>query len=124
MNLEGYGLASREYVMAPHLNASNRLYGGQLMAWLDTAGAMVARQHMKTKNIVTKKFGEIVFDAPGLIGDIIEIWYKVTKEGNTSLTLDCVAVVHRDDDELVMICHCEVVFVALDENGRPTPWKK
>lgn len=92
------------------------------MAWLDVGAAMVARRHMKAKSIVTKKFSEMVFEAPGLLGDIIEVWCKVSREGITSLTLDCVAVVHRDDDVLTTIGHCEVVFVAIDDEGRPTPW--
>ncbi len=134
-DLTGYVLATREYVMAPHLNASNKLFGGQLMSWLDVGASMVARQHMQKNNVVTKKFSEMIFDEPGHLGDIVEIWCKVGREGLTSLTLDCIAVVrplraafsataHRYQSSLTMIGHCEVVFVSLNEEGRPTPWKK
>src|SRR3989442_1451242 len=49
--------ASRRLVMYPDLNAAGRLFGGQLMGWLDEATAQVAARIMGTKNLVTKKFG-------------------------------------------------------------------
>lgn len=124
MNLEEYTLSTREYIMAADLNASNKLFGGRLLSWIDTGAAIVSRKVMGTRNIVTKKFSEMVFNAPGQLGDIVEIWCKVAKEGNTSLTLECVAVVDRIEGETTIIGQCEVVMVALNTDGRPTPWQK
>jgi acyl-CoA hydrolase len=125
--LQGYTLASRNTVMYPHLNAAGRLFGGQLMSWIDEGTAIVARQIMGTRNIVTRKFGEIVFDAPGLLGDVVEIWCRPEKLGRTSLTMDCRVVVQRGAvaaAELEAIGRSSVVYVALDEAGRPFPWRR
>ncbi len=117
--------ASRRLVMYSDLNSAGRLFGGQLMAWLDEATAQVAARVMRTQNLVTKKFGEVVFDHPGKLGDSVEIWCRVAKEGTTSLTLDCRVLVRKVSPEsLHQICHSTVVYVALDETGRPAAWRK
>ena len=124
MEDQDYVLANRRLVMLTDLNAAGRLFGGRLMAWVDEATAMVAMRIMGTRQIVTKKFGEFIFDAPGVAGDFIEIWCRPLREGNTSLTLDCRVTV-RDvrENTARQICSSNVVFVALDEEGRPRRWK-
>lgn len=123
--LEDYELAGRKIVMYPDLNFSGRLFGGQLMSWIDEAMATMAMTLMGTKNVVTKKFGEIVFDAPGLLGDVVEIWCTPVKEGSTSVTMDCRVVVSRGEPpKLEQISSSTVVYVALDAGGSPSPWRK
>ena len=120
---QGYTLATRQIVMYPDLNAAGRLFGGQMLSWMDEATALVAMDVMRVKRVVTKKFGEVVFDGPGMLGDIVEIWCKPTREGRSSLTLGCEVVGVRESRDPVPICHSTVVYVALDAEGRPTPWK-
>jgi acyl-CoA hydrolase len=123
--LKGYQLAGRKIVMYPDLNFAGRLFGGQLMSWIDEVLAAAAMNLMGTKNIVTKKFGEIVFDAPGLLGDVVEIWYRPVKEGVTSLSMDCRVVVGRGEPPMPeQISSSTVVYVALDDEGIPSPWSK
>ena len=124
-SLEGYVLSAQRLVMYSDLNAAGRLFGGRLMAWIDEASAMTAMRIMSTKRIVTKKFGEVVFEAPGLLGDYVELWCRPIREGTTSIALDCRVLVRTIQAEGVeQICRSTVVYVALDEQGRPTPWKK
>jgi acyl-CoA hydrolase len=116
--------ASRQLVMYQDLNAAGRLFGGRLMGWVDEAVAQVAARIMGTKNLVTKKFGEVVFDYPGKLGDSVEIWCRVEKEGTTSLTIDARVLVRGVAPEtLHQICHSNVVYVAIDDCGRPMEWK-
>jgi acyl-CoA hydrolase len=123
--LEGYTLAAQKIVMYPDLNAAGRLFGGKLMSWIDEATAMTAMRAMRTRNVVTKKFGEVVFDAPGLLGDLVEIWCRSSREGTTSLTLECRVVVRRENgDRVQQICRSSVVYVALDSQGRPRAWRE
>ena len=75
--------------------------------------------------LVTKKISEVVFDEPGLLGDVVEIWCKAIRLGRTSVTLDCRMLVRREREgaeTIRQICHCEIVYVALNEEGRPTSW--
>ena len=122
---EGYKLSGQRLVMYSDLNAAGRLFGGRLMAWLDESLAMSAMQMMGTNTIVTKKFGELVFDAPGLLGDFVEIWCRPAREGRTSLTLECRALVHQlEPPALKQICQATVVYVAIDKDGQPRPWRE
>ena len=93
------------------------------MAWVDESLAMSAMHHMATTRIVTKRVGELVFDAPGLLGDFVEIWCRPEKEGRSSLTMDCLVLVRRlSPPGVEQLCHSTFVYVAIDEKGRPQPW--
>jgi acyl-CoA thioesterase YciA len=117
--------ASRNLVMYDDLNAAGRLFGGELMRWLDEGVAQVAARIMATKNLVTKKFGEVIFEYPGKLGDSVEIWCRVEKKGTTSLTMDARVLVRGVAPEtLHQICRSTIVYVAIDRRGRPEPWRK
>src|SRR5262249_17931008 len=123
-SLQGYILSAQRLVMYSDLNAAGRLFGGRLMAWIDEATAMTAMRVMKIKRVVTKKFGEVVFHAPGMLGDFVGVWCLPEREGATSSTLDWRVLVRSIHPEQVkQICRSTVVYVALDENGKPTEWK-
>ena len=123
--LKDYVLSARRLVMYSDLNASGRLFGGRLMVWMDEACGMTAMRIMMTKRVVTTKFGEVVFDAPGCLGDYVEIWCRPDLEGTTSLTLDCRVLVRTISPEHTeQICRSTVVYVSLNANGRPSPWKQ
>ena len=126
MNLEGYTLATRNMIMYPDLSVAGRLFGGKLLSWLDEAMAMLAMESMNTQRVVTKTVSEVNFMAPALLGDILEIWGREIKRGRTSYTMHGQVIVKRETGEgkeTVRICDCNIVFVALDEKGRPTAWK-
>lgn len=123
MDLDQFEIATRKIIMYPDLSVTGRLFGGQLLSWIDESVAMMAMKKMGLKNIVTKKFSEIVFKSPGKIGDVLEIWCKPIKEGKTSLCMECKVTVWRNEDEKQMlICTCDITFVAIDEFGKPLIW--
>ena len=123
--LKGFEIATRKIIMYPDLSVTGRLFGGQLLSWIDEAVAMVAMKKTGTKNLVTKKISEVVFNAPGLLGDVLEIWCKPTKLGKSSIALECEVTVWRSKDQLQLnICSCSIIYVAIDENGKPFVWNK
>ena len=127
----GFKRAYRKLVMYGDLNAAGTIFGGTLVSWMDEASAIFAGEAMRTRRIVTKKISELVFNQPANLGDLIEIWCKVVREGTTSLTLNVIAVrrssKNEDDDFLAQvaeICASEFVFVSVDANGLPKAWVK
>lgn len=123
--LKNFEIATRKIIMYPDLSVTGRLFGGQLLSWIDEAVAMIAMKKTGTKNLVTKKISEVVFNAPGLLGDVLEIWCKPKKLGNTSITLDCNVTVWRCNEQLQLnICSCTIIYVAIDHNGKPSVWNK
>ncbi|MGZ3693834.1 MAG: acyl-CoA thioesterase [Bdellovibrionota bacterium] len=119
--------------MYEDLNAASTIFGGKLVAWIDEGTAIFSSCQMNARRIVTAKISELTFNQPARLGDILEIWCKVINEGTTSLTVS--TVVGRrsfaDDPNVTKksllgpeteICRCELVFVSVDEKGKPRPW--
>jgi acyl-CoA hydrolase len=119
-------LSMRHLVKYPECNATQNLFGGQMLAWVDEGAAMYAACQMKTDRLVTRKVGEIDFRVPVPLGYVCNIYARTKKEGNTSLTVT-VTVTRRTFDGTGsedVVCETDVVFVALDADGKPTPWTK
>ncbi len=108
---------TRRFVRPHDLNMSNRLFGGQLLSWIDEEAAIYASCQMNHDRIVTKYMSEINFKLPAQIGDILEFGLEVVEWGKTSLTTRC-EVRHKKSKEIVIKVE-RIVFVALDENDRP-----
>lgn len=120
-------LTYRRHVKTEDLNAAGTLYGGRLMEWCDEAGALYSFCQMKTKKIVTLKVSELIFKEPSKLGDILEFYASTIKEGNTSFTLKLEVLRKTIGEDTVAnqeMLTCEMVFVAVDDQGRPTIWKK
>ncbi|PCJ17102.1 MAG: acyl-CoA thioesterase [Candidatus Cloacimonadota bacterium] len=121
---ETHTLALQKLIFGAHLNAANCLFGGHLLSWIDEASAMYAMDIMQTRRILTKKISEVIFINPALLGDMIQFWCKVSKEGNSSLTMELSVITKNvDTRQQREICSCEIVYVAVDELGKPYPWK-
>ncbi|MCO4784131.1 MAG: hypothetical protein KC646_17535 [Candidatus Cloacimonetes bacterium] len=119
-----HSLALQKLIFGAHLNAANCLFGGHLLSWIDEASAMYAMDKMQTRRILTKKISEVIFINPALMGDMIQFWCRVSKEGNTSLTMElCVRTKNVDTRQQRDICSCEIVYVAVDDLGKPYPWR-
>lgn len=108
---------TRRFVRPNDLNISNRLFGGQLLSWIDEEAAIYASCQMKHDKVVTKYMSEIDFKISAQTGDILEFGLEVVSAGNTSLTTRC--EVRHKNSRSVVITVDQIVFVAVDENGRP-----
>ena len=113
---------TRKMVMPGDLNGAETLFGGKCMSWIDEEAAIYAACQMGVKRHVTKLISEIDFESPGYEGDIIEIGCDVVRFGKSSITLK---VIVRNKDTKKEICTVdEIIFVAVDENGKPIPHGK
>ncbi|WP_237058023.1 acyl-CoA thioesterase [Microbulbifer sediminum] len=113
---------SRHFVKPGDLNPAQRLFGGQLLAWIDEEAAIFAGCQMGTPMVVTKLMSEINFVSSASCGDVVEFGFEVVAIGRTSLTIHC-EVRRKQDRELILQVD-RIVFVALDAEGRPTPHRK
>jgi len=92
------------------------------MSNVDIAGAIPACQLAKGR-VSTVAVNSFVFKEPVYIGDLVTFYTKVTKVGNTSVTVDVEVYArrHRFADELIKVTEATLVYVAIDENRRPRP---
>jgi acyl-CoA hydrolase len=107
-----------QIVMPSHVNGTNRLFGGQLMAWIDVAAAVEARRHTK-KQVITVAVDNLTFLGPAFLDEIVRLDAQVTWTGNTSLEVRVDSFVESLTGGERMINRAYLVFVALDGAGRP-----
>lgn len=135
----GFLRSYRRIVMYEDLNSAGTIFGGKLVAWIDEGTAIFASCQMSARRIVTIKISELIFNQPAKLGDILEIWCKIIKKGRTSITINTLVTRRSFTDDPpkpkslindyilkpeAEICRCELVFVAVDEKGRPRVWNK
>lgn len=110
---------TRKLIKPEDLNARGTLFGGQLLKWIDEEAAIQAICKLGTTSIVTKLISEINFIDSAKTGDIVEIGIDVVKYGTTSITLCC--DVRNKNTRHSIIKIDKIVFVSVDEQGRPIP---
>ena len=100
--------------MTRDVGTRGTLFGGNMMAWLDEAGAIFARNYTGHPHLVTVQFSELVFKYPVRVGEIVRFVAVEPKVGRTSISFGLVGLV---EDREVIHTHC--TFVALGEDGKP-----
>jgi acyl-CoA hydrolase len=108
---------SRKIIKPQDLNNNGTLFGGAVLSWIDEEAAIFVACQLGKQNIVTKYMSEINFVHSGELGDVIEIGMETVKFGTTSITVRC--EVRTKFSEKTIITIEKIVFVHVDENGRP-----
>ncbi|CRZ35148.1 acyl-CoA hydrolase [Herbinix hemicellulosilytica] len=107
-------------VMPSHISGTNRLFGGQLLAWIDEVSAVTARRHSE-RNVITASIDNLQFKSPVYINNILVLIARITYVGTTSMEVRVDTYV---EDHLTgmrkVVNRAYLVMVALDENEKPT----
>ena len=103
-------------------NARGTIFGGVILSHLDLAGA-VAAARCAAKNFVTRSMREVGFIAPVYVGDVVSFYAAVVREGRTSVTIRVSVEAERSNDpgRPITVTEAEVVYVAVDDDGKATP---
>lgn len=110
---------SRKLIKPQDLNAHGTLFGGTVLSWIDEEAAIFVTCQLEKGNLVTKFMTEINFVSSAKLGDIIEIGMETVSFGKTSITVKCEVRNKFTKDTIIKID--KIVFVHIDEEGRPTP---
>jgi len=110
-----------QIVMPQHCNgyAKPRLFGGQIMAWIDVIGAVAARRYSQ-KAVTTVCIDHLTFLKPAYLNDTVVQEAFVTWTGRTSMEVRVDSMVERLDGTRELINRAYAVFVALDEKDQPS----
>jgi 4-hydroxybenzoyl-CoA thioesterase len=99
---------------------SGTVGGGRVLEWIDKAGYAAAAGWSGTYS-VTAYVGNVRFTRPVEVGDLVEATARVIHTGTTSMhILVRVSAGNPKDGDLHPTTDCIMVFVAVDENGKPT----
>jgi uncharacterized protein (TIGR00369 family) len=104
-----------------HANLLGNVHGGWIMKLVDEAGALSCMRHAQRK-VVTVTIDSMDFHQPIRIGDLVILNAEVTYTGRTSM--EATVEVHAENPITGEQTHTNtayLVYVALDDAGRPTP---
>ncbi len=114
-------LTSRVLAMPADTNPRGDIFGGWIMAHMDSAGKMAATGHAAGR-VVTVAVSNITFLHPVQVGDTVCCYTDVARAGRTSITLDVeVWVLRQGQGERIKVTDAKFTFVAVDDNGCPRP---
>ncbi len=107
-------------VLPAHSNQSFRLFGGQLMQWIDIVAAVVARRHSGME-VTTAAIEHLAFEAPARINDIIVLRGRMTYVGRSSMEVCVDTFVEPTDceDPPRRVNRAYLTMVALGKDRRP-----
>ena len=112
--------ATVQIVLPQHCNgyAKPRLFGGQMMTWIDIIGAVAARRYAG-RPVTTVCVDNLNFIAPAYLNDTVVQEACVTWAGRTSLEVRVDSYVEHLDGGRELINRAYAVFVALDDDDQP-----
>ena len=102
-----------------NINGYHRLFGGQLMEWIDIVAAVVARRH-SGKNVTTAVVDTLTFQAPAHANDTVIICGYITYVRRTSMEVCTKTYVENLNGTRTLINTAYLVMVALDDEEKPT----
>lgn len=114
-------IKSWELVFPNDTNPRGTMFGGKVMAIMDKIAAIAAGR-FSGKSVVTASTEAIVFKKPIRLGDRLQTIGQVVWVGKTSMVVK--VDVYAETPGTGEIRHCTTAhfnFVALDEQGNPTP---
>jgi len=104
-----------------HANLLGNVHGGWVMKLVDEAGALACMRHAQRK-VVTVAIDSMVFRQSIRIGDLVIINAEVSYTGRTSMEAEVQVLAENPiTGERTHTNTAYLVYVALDDVGRPTP---
>jgi len=110
-----------ELVLPTHTNALRSAFGGVIMSWIDIAAAISAQRHSRLP-VVTASIDGLQFVAPVYKGWVVNLKASVNYVAKSSMEVGVrVDAENPVTGETFHTASAYLTFVALGENGRPTP---
>lgn len=110
-----------DLVLPPDTNHLHTIFGGKVMAYVDKIACIAAMRHCR-KPVVTVSSDSFDFLAPIKTGEAINLEAYVTSTYRTSMEV----FVKVESENLLtgerkLTARAYLTFIALDEQGKPTP---
>ncbi len=115
-------LVLRVMPLPADVNANGDIFGGWIMAQVDLAGAVLPSRIAKGR-IATVAVNQFIFKQPVSLGDLLSFYARVTRIGNTSISVHVEVYAERNPANLhvVKVTEADLTYVAIDGNGQPRP---
>lgn len=117
---DGSQLVLRVMPLPADANANGDIFGGWIMAQVDLAGAVLPARIAKGR-LATVAVDQFLFKQPVSVGDLLSFYARVTRVGNTSVSVHVQVYAERNPAQLqvVKVTEADLTYVAIDDLGRP-----
>ena len=103
-------------------NSQGTIFGGVILSYIDTAGAIEAHRHTHMERFVTVAMKEVIFHKPVFVGDLVSFYAETLRVGTTSITVRVIVEVERfGKTDRVRVTEAEVIYVAVNAKGEKVP---
>jgi acyl-CoA thioesterase YciA len=101
-------------------NSQGTIFGGVILSYIDTAGAIEAHRHTMMERFVTVAMREVIFHKPVRVGDLVSFYAKTIHVGKTSIRVRVIVEAERLGlkSERIRVTEAEVIYVAVNKNGQ------
>jgi acyl-CoA hydrolase len=111
----------RQLMLPEHANPFGNVHGAWVFKLVDEAAGTAAMRHCRAR-VVTKLVDQMTFDAPVHVGELVHVQAKLTWTGRTSMEVAVTVDSERPLSGVTRRTNAAfLVFVALDDEGKPTP---
>jgi acyl-CoA hydrolase len=105
-------------VRAGHLNHHGRLFGGQMLKWVDEYAWLAAARDFPGHTLVTRAMENVEFRVPVLPGSILRFRTLPFKRGSSSITYSVEVFADEPGSEFEkLVFSNNVTFVSVDARG-------
>jgi acyl-CoA thioesterase YciA len=117
---DGSELVLRVMPLPADVNGNGDIFGGWLMAQVDLAGAVLPSRVARGR-IATVAVNQFIFKQPVSVGDLVSFYARITRVGNTSITVHVEVFAERNPANLqtVKVTEANLTYVAIDSAGKP-----
>ena len=98
------------------INSYGRLFGGQLMQWIDETAGIVSWRHCGM-TVTTAAIDNLNFKAPAHANDVVVLVAKLTYVGHTSMEVRVDTYIEDECGMRRNINRAYVIMVAIDKEG-------
>ncbi|MFZ5962683.1 acyl-CoA thioesterase [Thalassococcus sp. BH17M4-6] len=114
-------LTLRTLAMPADVNVNGDIFGGWVLSQMDIAAGIVAGTRAQGR-VTTVALDAMKFIRPVKVGDVLCIYGEIERVGRTSMSVHIEAWVKRNRiGDREKVTEATFTFVAIDEDGRPTP---
>jgi len=102
-------------------NMGGTIFGGWIMSHVDIAGSVPALARARGA-VVTRAVDSFEFKKPVFIGDLVSCYADIVSTGKTSIKVKVEVYaerMHKGITDCVKVTEATLVYVAIDENGKP-----
>ena len=113
-------LILRTLAMPGDTNPNGDIFGGWIMAQMDIAGGIMAKEIAKGR-VATVAVESMKFMKPVKVGDIVCCYGELVSTGTTSIRIHLevwvVSAMHQHNDLRYQVTEADFIYVAIDEQG-------